>query len=322
MSYKKTKPLSGRIDGTAPDMLRWHQVMNYVDLEKEKISLAQNEKGIVFLEFGVDEGVKRNRGREGAKDGGASISKALANFPVHFENTKIFHAGSILCENCDLEKTQKTLGIYIEKILAAKCLPIVLGGGHEVSYGHHLGIKNFVKNKKVGIINFDAHFDLRPVEENIGATSGTGFWQIAQDCKKAGEPFNYLTLGVQKFSNTKLLFRIADELDVQYAFGDEFNFENKNALLGKIENFISENDYVYLTICMDVFSTADSPGVSAPSPNGISPDHVFKSCFDLIANSTKLIAMDFAETNPIFDVDNRTAKLAASLIFRKISNIS
>jgi formiminoglutamase len=316
MTYKKSPILTGRIDGSAPEMLRWHQVINYIDLEKEKISLEKNEKGIVFLEFAVDEGVKRNRGREGAREGSLSISKAIANFPVHFEKTKIFHGGIITCDNCDLEKTQEKLAFYVEKILAANCMPVVLGGGHEVSYGHHLGIKNFVKNKKVGIINFDAHFDLRPVEKNIGATSGTGFWQIAQDLKKAGEPFNYLTLGIQKFANTKLLFNIAEELEVQYAFGDEFNYENKNALLAKIEKFIAENDHIYLTVCMDVFASCYSPGVSAPAPNGIAPDHVFKSCFDLIVNSKKFIALDFAETNPIFDLDNRTAKLAASLIFR------
>ena len=72
MTYKKSSHLSGRIDGTTSDMLRWHQVMNYIDLEKEKISLGENEKGIVFLEFAVDEGVKRNRGRIGARDGGAA----------------------------------------------------------------------------------------------------------------------------------------------------------------------------------------------------------------------------------------------------------
>ncbi len=319
MTYKKPILLSGRIDGTAPDMLRWHQVMNYIDLEKDKISLGENEKGVVFLEFAVDEGVKRNRGREGARDGATSISKALANFPAHFENTKIFHGGKITCDGCNLEKSQQQLAFYVEKILAARCLPIVLGGGHEVAFGHYLGIKNFTKNQKIGIINFDAHFDLRPIEKNIGATSGTGFWQIAKDADEAGQSFNYLALGIQKFSNTKLLFDIADELDVEYVFGDEFNYENKNALLSKIEEFIADNDCIYLTICMDVFSSTYSPGVSAPSPNGITPDHIFKSCFDLITNSKKLIALDFAETNPIFDVDNRTAKLAASLVFRILS---
>ena len=158
MTYKKSPKLTGRIDGEAANALRVHQVINYIDLENDEIILAHDEKGVVFLEFAVDEGVKRNKGREGAALGAASISKAISNLPVHFENKKIFHAGQITCDNCDLEKTQQELGFFITKILQQNCLPIILGGGHEVTFGNYLGVKNFYNKKKIGIINFDAHF--------------------------------------------------------------------------------------------------------------------------------------------------------------------
>lgn len=318
MAYKKSQKLIGRIDGDSPNALRMHQVINYIDLENDEIILGLGEKGIVFLEFAVDEGVKRNKGREGAALGAAAISKAMSNLPIHFENKKIFHAGQITCDNCDLEKTQSELGFYITKILEQNCLPIVLGGGHEVTFGNYLGIKNFHHKKKIGIINFDAHFDIRPLDANIGATSGTGFWQIAEDCTQNQNSFNYLALGIQKSSNTKMLFEIADDYGVNYAFGDEFNFENKKNLLSKIEKFIIDNDVIYLTICMDVFSCSHAPGVSAPAASGIEPNEIFKSCFDLIINSGKMISMDIAETNPNFDIDNATSRLAASLVFRAL----
>lgn len=322
MTYKKSSPLSGRIDGIDENLLRFHQVITYLDLQKDEISLSKNQNGFVFLEFNVDEGVRRNKGRVGAAEGGAAISEALANFPVHFSNNcKIFHGGTIACDDKNLEKSQAELGFYVEKILRNKALPIILGGGHEVTYGNYLGIKEFTKKSKIGIINFDAHFDLRPVEASIGATSGTGFWQIAEDLKLNNENFNYLALGIQKFSNTKFLFNLADQLGVKYVFGDEFNYENKNQLLQIIEKFIAENDYIYLTICMDVFSASFAPGVSSPSANGILPDFVFKSCFDLITKSPKLISLDFAETNPKFDIDSRTSKLVASFVFRALGNV-
>jgi formiminoglutamase len=97
---------------------------------------------------------------------------------------------------------------------------------------------------------------------------------------------------------------------------DSFNYEEKNILLSQIKKFISSVDHVYLTTCMDVFASAYAPGVSATAANGIAPDFVFLSCFDLIAKSKKLISFDVVETNPKFDVDGRTAKLAASLVFR------
>lgn len=325
MTYTKSTPLTGgRIDGTSDDVLRWHQAIQYINLENDEIPLGKNKKGIVLLNFAVDEGVRRNKGRIGAAEGPQSIMQALANFPTHFENTTIFHGGIITCTDGSVENSHVELASYVEKILRAGCLPIVLGGGHEVTYGHYLGIKNFLRQKKknnsLGIINFDAHFDIRPIEEKIGATSGTSIWQIANESKNGGEPFHCLALGIQKYANTKLLFDLADKFGVEYALGDEINYENKNALIGKIEKFIDSVDHVYFTICMDAFAASFAPGVSAPSPSGVIPDHVFTSCFDLIAKSKKFIALDFAETNPKFDIDSRTAKLAASLIFRAVSN--
>ncbi len=321
MTYTIASPINGRIDGTAADVLRWHQVIKSIDLNNHQISLAPNHKGFVFLGFATDEGVRRNQGRVGASAGHQSIAQVIANLPVHFDNIELFHGGVILCEDGNLEKAQAELAFYVEKVLAARCTPIVLGGGHDVTYGHYSGLHNFVtKNSKtsakIGIINVDAHFDLRPIDKNIGATSGTSIWQIATEAKKSGQPFNCLALGIQKYGNTKLLFDEAEKFGVEYILGDQFHYDEKQNIANKISKFIDSVDHVYLTICMDAFAAAYAPGVSATSYNGIAPDHIFMTAFDQITKSKKFIGLDFAELNPKFDVDLRTAKLAASMIFR------
>jgi formiminoglutamase len=317
MTYQKFSPLTGRIDGTSADVLRWHQVIKYIDLNNEKISLTKNCKGFVFLAFSTDEGVRRNQGRVGASQGHQSIAQVMANLPMHFDNLELFHGGVILCEDENLEKAQAELAFYVEKILVAGCTPIVLGGGHDVTYGHYSGLHNFInKSKKIGIINIDAHFDLRPIDPAIGATSGTSIWQIATEAKKHNHHFNCLALGVQKYGNTKLLFNEAENFGVKYIFGDDFNYDEKQNISKKIADFINEVDHVYLTVCMDVFAACYAPGVSATAYNGIVPDYIFMTAFDQIVQSKKFVAIDFAELNPKYDIDFRTAKLAASMIFR------
>lgn len=319
MSYKLSQKVSGRVDGEAANVARFHQIIKYIDLQKEKISLAKNQRGFVFLAFESDEGVRRNQGRTGAAKGHESIAQTMASLPVHFENVALFHGG-IVFDDGDFEKARQELAFYVEKILASKCTPIVLGGGHDITYPHHFGINNFAQQnyvgKKIGIINFDAHFDLRPIETNIGATSGTSIWQIANEARAKNQPFNCLALGIQKYGNTKLLFDLAADFGVEYIFGEQFNYEEKSNIINKIKAFINKVDHVYLTICMDVFAACYAPGVSATSLNGLVPDHIFLSAFDEIIKSPKLIGLDFAELNPKFDIDNRTAKLASSLIFR------
>jgi formiminoglutamase len=320
-SYQPTAATSwtGRIDGTAPDLLRWHQVIKVVDLLQAPLpALQPQEKGIALLGFACDEGVRRNKGRTGAAEGPAALRKAIANFPVHFsEQTILLDAGDILCINGELENAQQVLREAVVAVLNAGYLPLVLGGGHEITYGHASGIRSFAKQQKVGFINFDAHFDIRiPGEE--GASSGTGFWQLAQDCKQAGVPFNYLALGIQKNGNTRQLFNIAGEEDATYVSADAFHLHDKDTLFAAIQHFLGQVDKVYLTTCLDVFAAPFAPGVSATAYNGITPGGLFLQCYRKILQSGKVAGTDIAELNPSLDIDHRTAKLAASLIFEAV----
>ena len=67
--------------------------------------------------------------------------------------------------------------------------------------------------RKLLIINFDAHFDLR---QKRPANSGTPFDQIANDCAERGVPFNYVCFGISDLGNTASLFAHAQRLGVRY----------------------------------------------------------------------------------------------------------
>ena len=71
---------------------------------------------------------------------------------------------------------------------------------------------------------------------------------------------------------------------------------------------------LYLTVDMDVFDMRDAPGVSAPAIAGVDK-HFMLKIFRMVMSSGKIAAFDIAETNPKYDSDNRTAKLAAYLLF-------
>ncbi|BFP40390.1 formimidoylglutamase [Flavobacteriaceae bacterium GF1] len=265
-----------------------------------------------ILGYCCDEGVRLNHGRTGAKNGPEAIRKALGKMPNHLKASQyVTDVGDIVCHTDGLENAQHTLGESVAELLDKHTFPIVLGGGHDIAYGHYNGIKKYLlaKNKRpsIGIINFDAHFDLR--NDVNGPTSGTPFFQIANE----NEPFNYLCLGIRKDANDKQLFQLAEELGVTYVLKNTFRIQFVKEINTWIRAFMAKVDYIYLTIDLDGFSSAYAPGVSAPSPMGFSPDVVLES-LETITSSGKLISMDIAEMNPKYDVDGLTAKLAASLV--------
>ena len=87
---------------------------------------------------------------------------------------------------------------------------------------------------------------------------------------------------------------------------------------------LSAVDELYVTVCLDVFPANIAPGVSAPSALGISVEFVIQM-IHWIAQSQSTFhynwrLADIAEMNPNYDIDNRTAKLAARLIYETVSS--
>lgn len=294
----------GRFDGDEP---LYHRIFQRVSLEDNYDTISTTD--FVLHGFAVDEGVKRNKGRVGAKDAPDVIRKNISNFPVISPGFTLKDFGNIDCENEDLENAQNKLAEKIKIVLQKGGKSVVFGGGHEVMFPHYSGIKKAFPDKKIGIINIDAHFDNREIDPSIGPSSGTGFWQIAQE----GD-IHSLHIGIQRNSNTLKLFDTAHEYNMKYILADELFFENLPNLYAKLNEFINQSDVVYLTVCMDVFNVSVAPGVSALAYNGIFADAAFMHLFKLILTSDKLIAMDVAEVNPMYDTNEITARLAASLI--------
>lgn len=294
----------GRLDGEDP---LYHRIFQRVELSENYEDISS--PAFVLHGFAVDEGVRRNKGRTGAAAAPEIIRRSMANFPVVHPDFRLLDFGNVACENGTLEEAQENLARRVSEVLSKGGKSIVLGGGHEVTFAHHSGIVKAFPEEKIGIINIDAHFDNREPEAGTGATSGTGFWQLAQQ----GE-LHSLHIGIQRNSNTLKLFDTAHEYGMNYILADEVFFENLPSVYAKIDALIDTVDRLYLTVCMDVFNVAIAPGVSAPAYNGLFADAAFLHFYRHILKSEKLIALDVAEVNPRFDIGDRTARLAASLI--------
>lgn len=295
----------------------WHQAS--ISVNELKLDNSKGSPKVGILGYAGEEGVVRNQGRLGASAAPKSIRNLFGSLAFHLpENSRVFDYGDVITLGEDLESSHHLISETVKGLLETHHLPVLFGGGHDLAYAHGKGIYNFLKTKgeKLGIINMDAHFDLRPLVNGKGH-SGSPFYQLAKEYEK---DFNYLCLGVQQVSNPKSLYKIAEGLQAKWITMEDFRMRNWEVIQEKILRFLDSVNKVYLTIDLDGFSSAFAPGVSAPSPIGFNPEIAFK-VFELIASSKKLISMDIVELNPKYDLDNCTAKLAArctEFIVRKV----
>jgi formiminoglutamase len=305
----------GRVD--LPPESCFFQVVRMLNLTDTGWPDAKNQAAFALLGFCCDEGVRRNHGRIGASQGPLAIRQALAKLPIHKHHFTLFDAGNILCADGDLEASQAALSEAVNILLAKKITPIILGGGHEVAWGHYQGIAKAFSDKNLGIINFDAHFDMRAMLPNNKGSSGTPFLQIAESHQANKRRFDYNCVGIQRTGNIQSLFDTAKKFNTKILWADDLHLEHAGIMVDFIDRVIDQNEMIYLSLCLDVFASAFAPGVSATQPLGLFPWHIIPMIRALAA-SGKVISYDIAELCPPQDIANNTAKLAATLIYEFI----
>lgn len=307
---------SGRVDAAdGARGRRWHQVVRPV--------ATADRPGVALLGFASDAGVVRNHGRPGAADGPRTLRRALVNLAWHGgDDSRLYDAGNVSCEGGQLEDAQATYAERLAELLRAGHFPIGLGGGHEIAWAAYPGLERALAGdprlEQLGIVNFDAHLDLRRPEIPGRGTSGTPFLQIAESRAAAGHEFRYLCLGASEAANTPALFDRARELGVEVVFDVD---AGAPAAQERLQRFIAESSAIYLTFCLDVLPPAVAPGVSAPSGLGVALHRAVALLREALAHcghrslARKLLLADVAEFNPRFDPDGRTARTAARLVY-------
>ncbi|MFF2314898.1 formimidoylglutamase [Arthrobacter sp. NPDC058097] len=318
------RPWTGRYDGDGEAHLRWWQAVTPATentpalhtpsghtpaLHTPADTSASAQRPAVILGFCSDEGVRRNKGRTGAAAAPAAVRSALG--PLAFHSARpVADAGDVVVRDGGLEAGQARAGLAVAALLDAGRLTLVLGGGHETAYASYLGVagsRAVRDGRRLGVLNLDAHFDLR---DEAAPSSGTPFLQMARAEAAAGRELRYAVVGISEPNNTGALFSTADELGVKYLLDEDCTAGAAEAF---VADFLSGIDVLYLTIDLDVLPAAAAPGVSAPAAYGVPLPVISAVCRQVVA-SGKLLHADVAELNPAFDIDNRTARVAARLV--------
>lgn len=308
-------PWRGREDAPPGACFFHHtELINLLNSKPEKTKVP----AFAFVGFKCDEGAQRELGRTGATEGPMAIRQRLAKLPLQKEKIKLYDVGTIVCADHDLDASQQALGEVIAMLLEKNIRPIVLGGGHELSFGHFQGIaKHYPAKKRLGIISFDAHFNLHPTDASHRASACTTFYQIAEACAAQKRHFDYNCIGIQHASNITKCFEDAKKYDAKVLLADEMHQNQPEKCFDFIDRVADENDIVYISMSLDIFSPAHAPGVSTIQPLGLNPWHIIPLLRQAAA-SGKVICYDVSELVPRYDIDHRTAKLAATLIYEII----
>lgn len=270
----------------------------------------------VIFGFPCDVGVARNNGRPGAAAGPEALRAWLYRFTPGPEVERM----TALLARCrdlgdlklcgDLEADQQRLGEVVGGILKAGDIPVVLGGGHETAYGHFRGYAAI--DTAVAISNIDAHADVRELRQDLGH-SGSPFRQALEH--DSGLCRDYRVAGLQPQSNSAAHVRYLGEKHCRYWFRRDTDETVLDAL------YPGEGPARYATFCLDALDAAFAPGVSAPAVDGLGPAFWLRAA-EAAGGCASVRSFDVVELNPRYDLDHRTARLAALTVWRFLDGLS
>ncbi|MGF1716492.1 arginase family protein [Photobacterium chitinilyticum] len=288
----------------------------------------QRKRGAVLLGLTSDLNVKNSDGLTGSKEGPYSIRKMMTSMSLA-SNLPLYDAGIV--EDVNGESFTTMLSTQYQKlraILQHGHLPIMVGGGHEVAIGSYKALSDTVNQaandwteeglaqipntsaNRIGIINFDASFELK---RSLSVTPGSAFHTIASFCQEHNRDFQYLGLGICDHINSQATFAYACELKAKWLLDSQMKMKNRKHIQSTIEEFLMSVDHVHLSLDLAVFPSAVAEGVNMSRTFGVSVS-VVEMVLKQILSSGKVRIMDIAELNTEYDYQNQTARLAARLI--------
>jgi formiminoglutamase len=187
-----------------------------------------------------------------------------------------------------------------------------IGGDHSITAMMVKGLHKAKPNKKIGILQFDTHLDLRDLADN-GPSNGTPMRNLIECGVVEGS--NMYNIGLHGFFNTKDLKQYADEHGVNYiTLGRARRKGIVETVNGCLEELTAKVDIIYLTVDMDCLDIAYAPGVPASTPGGMTTAELIDGVITA-AQHPKVNAMDIVCLDPLKDTMAQPTVKLGTLFF-------
>jgi formimidoylglutamase len=267
--------------------------------------------------------------RSGSRHGPDAVRQALMYFTTYSSRDRramtAFRAadiGDVQVVLTDMESTFKRITQTVRTLVTKGIVPVMLGGDHSIAFPNLRGvIEAMGPGKKLGVIHFDAHHDLR--KAHLGAeSSGVPFRKTLEMPGTLLEGRNLVQIGMAEFTNSPQLDDYAKEMGVTVIPGLEVRERGMAAVVDQALRIAGDGtDAIYLSVDIDVLDHSQAPGTAAPNPFGLSA-HDVQYAMRKIGASGKLIGADLVEISPPFDPRNITGSTGASLILSLLYGLS
>ena len=288
--------------------------MNYLSNKKGFLGIDNKfnfkEKAIV-VPFGLEKTVSYGGG---TRNGPKEIIKASHQVELYDEELNCEPFKKIGIKTLkpfkidkNIIKAIKKISEINEKILNKKLFPLTLGGEHSITPGCIIPFTK--KYKKILLLHFDAHADLRQ-SYNGEKFSHASAIRRCLDHKNV----SVVSFGIRNISQSEIPFLKKNSKRIKIYWAKDKSRWNLN----KFKNII-KNKNVYLTFDVDGFDSSIMPATGTPEPGGLFWDETL-NIIKIAAKNSNIVGADINELAPIKGFNSYNflvAKLAYKILSYK-----
>ncbi|GGE08957.1 formimidoylglutamase [Marinithermofilum abyssi] len=229
--------------------------------------------------------------------------------------------GDIAMHVTDIPRCHQNIEAGVLEMLEASrdfpsFLPVILGGDHSITCPALKGLARFHTGKRIGLIQFDTHFDVRNLEDG-GPSNGTPIRGLLESGTLRGE--DIFQIGIHSFANALAHKEYAEEQGITYATMRQVRQEGLLSILERFVKILRQQvDGIYITVDIDVLDLACLPGSPGPSPGGMQPWELFDAVHRL-GQEDKVLALDLVCLDPFRDRGQLSVKTGAHVILSFLS---
>ena len=291
--------------------------MKYLSNKNGFLGIDNNfnsKEKVVVVPFGLEKTVSYGRG---TRNGPKEIIKASHQVELYDEELSCEPYKKIGIKTLkpfkidkNIKKALKKMSDVNQEILNRKLFPITFGGEHSITPGC---IAPFVKkHKKICLLHFDAHADLRE------SYNGEKF-SHASAIKRCLDHKNVsvISFGIRNISKSEILFLRKNTSRINIFWAKDKNKWN----LKKFKQMI-KNKIVYLTFDVDGLDSSIMPATGTPEPGGLLWDETL-DIIRIAAKNSNIVGADINELAPIKGFNSYNflvAKLAYKILSYKFLN--
>lgn len=228
---------------------------------------------------------KNNQARKYAKQ----YIKFLEGAPIHLSAKDI----DFMLQNINLLSVKINDWVYqkAQHILSENKIPVVLGGDHSSPFGLVKAIA--AQHEEFGVLQIDAHADLRPSYEGFKFSHAS----IMNNILKFPQVTKLVQVGIRDFCEQEYELmtndpRVAPFFGQQLA-KERFEGENWSAQVTKIIKELP--DLVYISLDVDGLEQSYNPSTGTPVPGGLTYDQVDYLLHQLVISDKRIISFDLCE---------------------------